>query len=114
MPYSYFSVTLFSTPLRGEKNKKTITLNTTQALLSLPTIQRQAELDRVNREQILERLGCYLEVRNVKHKNKAPCKLLLHHSMGYYVKELKSGKLRIDKACPRTGVRGTLPRPWGN
>ncbi len=62
---------------------------------------KQAELDRVNREQILERLACELEVLNKKNKTKAQCKLLLHRSMGRYVKELKSGKLRVDKAQVR-------------
>ena len=38
---------------------------------------------------------------NNKNKTKAQCKLLLHRSMGRYVKELKSGKLRIDKAKVR-------------
>ncbi|WP_054030144.1 IS1634 family transposase [Desulfatitalea tepidiphila] len=59
---------------------------------------QQAELDRINREQILERLSCELEVLNRKNKTKAQCKLMLHRSMGRYVKELKSGKLKIDKA----------------
>jgi IS4 transposase len=59
---------------------------------------QQAELDRINREQILERLSCELEVLNRKNKTKAQCKLILHRSMGRYVKELKSGKLKIDKA----------------
>lgn len=60
--------------------------------------QKQAELDRINREQLLVRLSCELEVLNEKNKTRAQCKLLLHRSMGRYVKELKSGKLRIDKA----------------
>ena len=59
---------------------------------------QQAELDRVNREQILDRLSCELEVLNRKNKTKAQCKVMLHRSMGRYVKELKSGKLKIDKA----------------
>jgi transposase len=59
---------------------------------------QQAELDRINREQILDRLSCELEVLNRKNKTKAQCKLILHRSMGRYVKELKSGKLKIDKA----------------
>ena len=59
---------------------------------------KQAELDRINREQILDRLSCELEVLNRKNKTKAQCKLILHRSMGRYVKELKSGKLKIDKA----------------
>jgi hypothetical protein len=62
---------------------------------------QQAELDRINREQILQRLSCELEVLNRKHKTKAQCKLLLHRSMGRYVKELKSGKLKVDKAKVR-------------
>jgi transposase len=61
-------------------------------------IPKQAELDRINRQQILERLSCELEVLNRKNKTKAQCKLMLHRSMGRYVKELKSGKLKIDKA----------------
>ena len=59
---------------------------------------QQAELDRINREQILERLSCELQVLNRKHKTKAQCKLVLHRSMGRYVKELKTGKLKIDQA----------------
>lgn len=59
---------------------------------------QQAELDRINREQILERLSCELQVLNRKNKTKAQCKLILHRSMGRYVKELKSGKLKIDIA----------------
>ena len=54
---------------------------------------KQAELDRINREQLLVRLSCELEVLNEKNKTRAQCKLLLHRSMGRYVKELKSGKL---------------------
>ncbi len=59
---------------------------------------QQAESDRINREQILERLACELQVLNQKRKTKAQCKLMLHRSMGRYVKELKSGKLKIDQA----------------
>ncbi len=59
---------------------------------------QRAELDRINREQILQRLSCELDVLNRKNKTKAQCKLLLHQSMGRYVKELKSGKLKIDAA----------------
>jgi len=58
----------------------------------------QAEYDRIHREKILERLNCELDVLNRKHKTKAQCKVMLHQSMGRYVKELKSGKLKIDKA----------------
>ncbi len=58
---------------------------------------KQAELDRINRERILERLSCELEAVNKSRKTKTQCNLLLHRSMGRYVKELKSGKLRINK-----------------
>jgi transposase len=37
-------------------------------------------------------------VLNHKNKTKAQFKVVLHRSMGRYVKELKSGKLKIDKA----------------
>jgi hypothetical protein len=59
---------------------------------------QQAELDRVHRQKILERLSCELEALSKNSKNKAQCNLLLHRSMGRYVKELKSGSLRINKA----------------
>jgi transposase len=60
---------------------------------------QQAEQDRINREQILERLNCELEALNRKpQKTKTQCKLVLHRSMGRYVKELKSGKFKIDKS----------------
>jgi transposase len=58
----------------------------------------QAELDRINRQKVLDRLDCELEALNKKSKTKAQCNVLLHRSMGRYVKELKSGKLKIDKA----------------
>ena len=59
---------------------------------------QQAKQDRIHREQILERLSCELEVLNKKRTTKTQCKLMMHRSMGRYVKELKSGQLRIDKA----------------
>jgi transposase len=59
---------------------------------------QQAKIDRINRKQILDRLDCELETLNKKSKTKAQCKLILHRSMGRYVKELKGGKLKIDKA----------------
>jgi hypothetical protein len=59
---------------------------------------QQAKQDRINREQILERLSCELEVLHKKRTTKTQCKLMMHRSMGRYVKELKSGQLRIDKA----------------
>jgi transposase len=58
----------------------------------------QAEYDRIHREKILDQLSCELDVLNRTHKTKAQCKVLLHQSMGRYVKELKSGKLKIDRA----------------
>jgi hypothetical protein len=59
---------------------------------------QQAEADRITREQNLDRLSCELEVINTKKRKKPQCRLLLHPSMGRYVKELKSGKLKIDIA----------------
>lgn len=58
----------------------------------------EAKLDRINRERTLEQLECELNVLNSKGKTKSRCKVLLHQSMGRYVKELKSGKLKIDLA----------------
>ena len=59
---------------------------------------QQAEADRITREQNLDRLRCELEVINTKKRKKPHCRLLLHPSRGRYVKELKSGKLKIDLA----------------
>ena len=59
---------------------------------------QQAEADRITREQNLDRLRCELEVINTKKRKKLHCRLLLHQAMGRYVKELKSGKLKIDLA----------------
>jgi transposase len=58
----------------------------------------QAKHDRMVREQLLERLGCELEHLNAQKSSKGKCNVLLHPSMKRYVKELKSGKLRINKA----------------
>jgi transposase len=61
----------------------------------------QAEVDRINREKTLDRLRCEIDVINNpkrKRTSKAQCNVLLNKSMGRYVKELKSGKLKIDKA----------------
>ncbi len=66
---------------------------------------KQAELDRVNREQIIERLSCEIDAVNNSGRTKNQCNLLLHRSMGRYVKELKSGKLRIDKAKIKQDAR---------
>ena len=62
---------------------------------------QQAEVDRINREKTLDRLRCELDaLNNAKRRktSKAQCKVLLNKSMGRYVKELKSGKLKIDAA----------------
>jgi transposase len=59
---------------------------------------QQAEADRITREQNLDRLRCELEVINTKKRKKPHSRLLLHPSTGRYVKELKSGKLKIDIA----------------
>lgn len=59
---------------------------------------QQAEADRITREKNLERLRCALEALNGKKRKKPECRLLLHPSRGRYVKELKSGKFKIDLA----------------
>jgi hypothetical protein len=59
---------------------------------------QQAEADRITREQNLERLRCELETLNGKRRKKPECRLLLHPSLSRYVKELKSGKFKIDLA----------------
>lgn len=59
---------------------------------------QQAEADRITREKNLDRLRCELEVINTKKRKKPPCRLLLHPSRARYVKELKSGRLKIDLA----------------
>lgn len=61
----------------------------------------QAEVDRINREKTLDRLGCEIDaINNPKRRksSKTQCNVLLNKSMGRYVKELKSGKLKIDTA----------------
>jgi hypothetical protein len=57
----------------------------------------QAKTARINRERILERLHFELGVLNRKKKTKAQCKVILHKSLGCYVKELKTGKLKTNK-----------------
>jgi transposase len=61
----------------------------------------QAEVDQINREKTLDRLRCEIDVLNNpkrRRSSKAQCNVLLNKSMGRYVKELKSGKLKIDTA----------------
>jgi transposase len=62
---------------------------------------QQAKIDRMNREKTLDRLRCELDALNNpkrRKSSKAQCNVLLNKSMGRYVKELKSGKLKIDTA----------------
>ena len=61
----------------------------------------QAEHDKHTRNRVLERIGAELTALKALRKekqDKAKYLLLTHRSMGRYLKEQKSGKLRIDKA----------------
>ena len=61
----------------------------------------QAKHDKHVREKNLKRIADELEVmgqRSGKSFQKAKYALLAHRSMGKYLKELKSGKLKVDKA----------------
>lgn len=61
----------------------------------------EAKHDQKTREKILQRIDSELAAikKLAAHKqHKAKCRLLTHQSMGRYVKELKSGKLKIDQA----------------
>jgi len=61
----------------------------------------QAEKDRATRERTLERIKESLkalgEQKGKAHK-KAVCELLSHRTMGRYLKQLKSGEVKIDHA----------------
>ena len=64
----------------------------------------QAEHDKHVRERNLERVDAELEAMSKMAEKpflKAKYALLAHRSMGRYLKELKSGKLRVDKAKVR-------------
>lgn len=64
----------------------------------------EAEYDQQSRARVLERIGHELTAIKALPKgkqDKAKYVLLTHRSMGRYVKEQKSGKLRIDKAKVR-------------
>jgi hypothetical protein len=64
----------------------------------------QATHDKMTRERILKKLGTELTANNSMPKDKqTKAKVLLkaHSSMGHYVKELKNGNLKIDKAKVR-------------
>jgi len=62
---------------------------------------KQADLDRANRERLLERLSTELDELNNSDSSKKQCRVKLHPAMGRYVKELKNGKLRIDRSKVR-------------
>ena len=68
----------------------------------------QAHRDRARRERILARLEQELEalgdLRGKRH-TKAVCALRAHPAMGRYLKELKGGGLRIDRAKVRAEER---------
>jgi IS4 transposase len=68
----------------------------------------QAQRDRARREKILARLEQELEalgdLTGKRHK-KAVCALVAHRTLGRYLKELKSGALRIDRAKVRAEER---------
>jgi hypothetical protein len=60
----------------------------------------KAEHDKYIRQKNLERIEAELEAlskRSGKTLLKSKYALLAHKSMGRYLKELKSGKLKIDK-----------------
>lgn len=64
----------------------------------------QARHDLHTRERYLERIQAELaafEELPERYREKARQRLLSHRFMGRYLKELKSGKLRIDKAMVR-------------
>jgi hypothetical protein len=64
---------------------------------------QQAERDRAERERLLEQLETEIEALNARRGPKQQhsrrvCELKSHPSRGPYVRELKSGELRIDRA----------------
>lgn len=68
----------------------------------------QAERDKASREKILTRLQTEIDALNARCKRshgKAVCELKSHRSMGRFIKELKSGRLRIDRAKVREEER---------
>lgn len=71
---------------------------------------QQAAKDRADRERLLERLETEIEALNdrrdsKKEHTKRVCRLKSHPSLGCYVRELKSGELRIDRAKVRDEER---------
>ena len=64
---------------------------------------QQAQRDRAERERLLERLASEIEALNARRGSKQQhsrrvCELKAHPSRGPYVRELKNGELRIDRA----------------
>jgi transposase len=71
---------------------------------------QQVERDRAERERLLERLEAEIEALNERRGSKAEhtkrvCALKSHPSLGRYVRELKSGFLRIDRGRVREEER---------
>ena len=61
----------------------------------------EAERDKATRERILNRINQELEAIEAlpaRHQPQARKELLAHRSMGRYVKELKNGRIKINKA----------------
>jgi hypothetical protein len=57
----------------------------------------QAKKDRAVREKTLERIEESLKAMRGKESKKAVCSLLTDRTMGRYLKQLKSGKVKIDR-----------------
>jgi len=71
---------------------------------------QRATKDRAERERLLERLEAEIEVLNERRgpkteHTKRVCQLKSHPSLGRYVRELKSGELRIDRGKVRDEER---------
>lgn len=68
----------------------------------------QAQYDRKTRENTLERIRTELAAIGklpAYRQHKAKCRILTHRSMGRYVKELKSGLIKIDQAKVKEGKK---------
>ena len=57
----------------------------------------QAKKDKATREKTLKRIEESLNTLRGKENKKAVCALISHRSMGRYLKQLKSGKVKIDR-----------------
>ena len=66
----------------------------------------EAKKDKATREKTLERIEKSLKVlrdrRRGKTSKKALCSLLSHRTMGRYLKQLKSGAIKIDRKKVKT------------